>query len=779
MSQIQGAGAFAGFTPDFFIRVDGTSTTTAAIPFEEGLTLPLNEELLFGSDLAANSGDISIRLETFTGHPNLSYNASDNDLDDGTSVTFNAGHSNFAGAIGGYIDFRAGRGNTTDGDGGFIRFLGGGASGAANQAGRILLLGGAGSSGANYGYTAIDNGGGVPGHFTLTSSDTRFSLYVNKALEVDGATWLDGALTVAGQSTLATTSVEGLTGQIPLVVKQEAGGTEVLTSWVDTLGTQQAWIDIFYNFTTNAGFYGTSAVINGSITGATLSLTGDSNQIILDSDNGSGFTTTLTDSSTAARVITFPDATTTLAGLAVANVFTQNQTILAASPTLFLTASAADDYSISNNAGAFAITNTTDNVSIISATSASTVSIDSVTSTTFSIGKSTEMVLTANNLTFENGVTDTALNWSSSGVLAITAASLTNTGTITSSGNITITNTAPALLLTDTTASEDDYTIDLSGGVFRIRNTTDSSNIFQGDGSNNTAISTSYAPNSSQKLFVQDRTTSTTAAARAAFTATQEIVISGAYAGSNQRGFLGGVSFVADQNYNNGASMIGLEGGTTIVSASGTQNNAVGLFGTIQASGGSTVTNAIGVSTFVSNASGTTITNLKHFAVGSTSNSATITTVYGFYTDAITAGGANYEGWMGTDAGWFFREAGNQINSRAAATLDLDATTTMNFRIGGTIEASLTATVFNITGEADIDGALNHDGTTVGFFGAAPVTQRTNIGVLTDSTGGAVDGTLNDVGAVPLQAVINDNFADLADRVNKIEQVLQDLGLTN
>lgn len=50
---------------------------------------------------------------------------------------------------------------------------------------------------------------------------------------------------------------------------------------------------------------------------------------------------------------------------------------------------------------------------------------------------------------------------------------------------------------------------------------------------------------------------------------------------------------------------------------------------------------------------------------------------------------------------------------------------------GGNITMSV-KTIFS--GEAEIDGALNHDGTTVGFYGVAPVTQRTAVA---DPSGGA------------------------------------------
>lgn len=69
----------------------------------------------------------------------------------------------------------------------------------------------------------------------------------------------------------------------------------------------------------------------------------------------------------------------------------------------------------------------------------------------------------------------------------------------------------------------------------------------------------------------------------------------------------------------------------------------------------------------------------------------------------------------------------------------------------------------------------------LGFFGATPVTQRTNIGALTDSTGGSIGSIIDDPtgGSDTVDVgIVNNNFASLADRINKIEQVLQDLGLT-
>jgi hypothetical protein len=66
-------------------------------------------------------------------------------------------------------------------------------------------------------------------------------------------------------------------------------------------------------------FLTTGAGGTGAVTHVSLKLTANSNQIQLDSD---GTTTTLTDSATAARTVTFPDATDTLVGRATTDTLT-------------------------------------------------------------------------------------------------------------------------------------------------------------------------------------------------------------------------------------------------------------------------------------------------------------------------------------------------------------------------------------------------------------------------------------------------------------------------
>ncbi len=73
--------------------------------------------------------------------------------------------------------------------------------------------------------------------------------------------------------------------------------------------------------------------------------------------------------------------------------------------------------------------------------------------------------------------------------------------------------------------------------------------------------------------------------------------------------------------------------------------------------------------------------------------------------------------------------------------------------------------------------AWSNAGANLGFYGHATAGQPTNAGLLTDSTGGTVDGTLVDVGAVPTQANVNNNFADCAAKIEAIRAALRSIGL--
>lgn len=87
-------------------------------------------------------------------------------------------------------------------------------------------------------------------------------------------------------------------------------------------------------------------------------------------------------------------------------------------------------------------------------------------------------------------------------------------------------------------------------------------------------------------------------------------------------------------------------------------------------------------------------------------------------------------------------------------------------------------------GTRPLNGPLDHDGSTVGFFATTPATRpaaytqtystatRTHSALtsaaLTDSTTGTADATVVDVGGAFSQATLNNNFADLVAQVNAL-----------
>jgi hypothetical protein len=90
-----------------------------------------------------------------------------------------------------------------------------------------------------------------------------------------------------------------------------------------------------------------------------------------------------------------------------------------------------------------------------------------------------------------------------------------------------------------------------------------------------------------------------------------------------------------------------------------------------------------------------------------------------------------------------------------------------------------------ITGgdELELDGALNHDGTTVGFYGVPPATRPTAYtqtfatatkthsnptGTALTAASGTADGTVADVGASFNQTTLNNNFKDVATAINAV-----------
>lgn len=81
-------------------------------------------------------------------------------------------------------------------------------------------------------------------------------------------------------------------------------------------------------------------------------------------------------------------------------------------------------------------------------------------------------------------------------------------------------------------------------------------------------------------------------------------------------------------------------------------------------------------------------------------------------------------------------------------------------------------TYCQILTELHLDGDLNHDGTKVGLYNTTPVVQAIAITKLTDSSGGTANDTVAAVSGSGADATINDNFADLAAKINGIIDVI-------
>lgn len=83
---------------------------------------------------------------------------------------------------------------------------------------------------------------------------------------------------------------------------------------------------------------------------------------------------------------------------------------------------------------------------------------------------------------------------------------------------------------------------------------------------------------------------------------------------------------------------------------------------------------------------------------------------------------------------------------------------------------------------ATFAGEIEHTGGMAGFFGASPVAQQTAPESLTDSTGGTTDNTVamvGDTSTTNQAGVINDNFAEVVEELNRIRTVLTNLGLAS
>lgn len=255
--------------------------------------------------------------------------------------------------------------------------------------------------------------------------------------------------------------------------------------------------------------------------------------------------------------------------------------------------------------------------------------------------------------------------------------------------------------------------------------------------------------------------------------------------GNSFFGYGAGAACVTGQNN----SFFGVSAGAAFTGSNGTFFGAEA--GKVATGAGNTCVGSLAGTAVTSATDNTLVGSQAGFAATSQGNTfigatAGIATTSGQYNVGIgyRAGYSNATGdrnvFIGTDAGYY--ETGSQKlwianiyndylikGDFSAHTLDFNATVTM--QDGKNI-------VLGTTTGTKIGNATNEK---LAFFGKTPVTQRTDIGVLTDSTSGTIVTTLQDTdggGGVADVGAINDNFAGLAAKVNALRTVLRDLGLT-
>lgn len=316
----------AAFNPTDFIRTNGTSTTTAIVPFANGVLVEGDYALCFNrSDFSGQF--MAMGIDTAS---QFSYWYS-GQFSDGTGMP---------------LEMSAGGGIGTNKNGGGFRFLGGGASGTG-IGGNFTALGGTGTTGGTSGHGVLYGGdnigssglagkvylaggaalfGATPGWVAVTDVDAptapthtlgRFSLFVDDHLEVDGSVWLDAQSANTMLYADANKLVSGVTVSSPLAFSAGtlsiSASTTAFTEYIRKDGTTTTTAIIPFALGLSAAAQITSSVTTGTapFSVASTTLVTNLNADLLDGKN----------TGTSGNVIPLMDGANTWSG---ANVWTSS-----------------------------------------------------------------------------------------------------------------------------------------------------------------------------------------------------------------------------------------------------------------------------------------------------------------------------------------------------------------------------------------------------------------------------------------------------------------------
>lgn len=126
-----------------------------------------------------------------------------------------------------------------------------------------------------------------------------------------------------------------------------------------------------------------------------------------------------------------------------------------------------------------------------------------------------------------------------------------------------------------------------------------------------------------------------------------------------------------------------------------------------------------------------------------------------------------------------------RLTQEAAGASSIDSGLSVFVSDAGSLEGQLVITKNGVyvLDALEIDGALNHDGTTVGFYGTAPITQRAGPTSTTDDTGGTAS-TCEAIAAGALYSQtdmqrVRNCLATLILKLNDLTADIDALGLTS